>query len=250
MHSKSQTGSGQAGAVLALLPKMCRRVICPGLRVGQVWRSFRSEVATVVALDYEVKGRTFSGSVADTLGESPMRLLYCRTCATIPGRLPPLTEIPDLGYELPEGQPDPLVQHVIEEHTRMDPLGHGGSQMRDSPFRLMQVSDEEWNDDKEGVIKVLNAENKKVGFDAWVYESVNTYAEDALRCYRDHHRPAEGCIDWWDESKRIGRPTEEGRSAVADQYKLGERDPHLCQYCPVASWVQTQVNFRQGLYKK
>lgn len=178
-----------------------------------------------------------------------MRLLYCRTCAQTPGRLPPLEEIPDLDYELPEGDVDPLVEHVVERHTTMDPMGHGSSSMENSPFRLMHIPDEEWNADKQGVIKAINAENKKVGMDAWVYESHNTYAEDALRCYVEHQRPKEGCIDYWSESKRIGRPTTEGRQAVKDQYKLGERDPHLCQYCPVQSWVSTQVNFKHGLYR-
>jgi hypothetical protein len=163
--------------------------------------------------------------------------------------LPPLEEIPDLGYELAEGEVDPLVEHVVERHTTMDPMGHGAALMENSPFRLMHVPDDEWNNDSEGVIKAINEANKKVGLDAWVYESVNTYAEDALKCYAAHHRPKEGCIDWWSESKRIGRPTAEGQQAVADQYKLGDRDPHLCQYCPVASYVQTQVNFKRGLYK-
>lgn len=180
-----------------------------------------------------------------------MRLLCCSTCSKTDGpKRPALEEIPDLGYDLPEGEVDPLVEYVIEAHTRINPLGHGGVDLRHSPFRLMHVDDVHWMTDRDNVIKAINDENKKVGFDAWVSEAVNTYEEDALKCYSAHHRPKEGCIDYWDESKRIGRPTELGRQAVADQYKLGQTDPHICQYCPVQSWVQTQVNFKQGLYKK
>jgi hypothetical protein len=171
------------------------------------------------------------------------RLLYCKTCAT-------LEEIPDLGYELAEGEPDPLVEGLLMKHYERDYKGHGGGTGEEqSPFRIPVVDAAEWRDSRAQVIKLINAENKKVGFDAWVYESQNTYSEDAMRCYNDHHRPKEGCIDWWDESKRIGRPTAEGQQAVKDQYKLGDRDPHLCMYCPVASFVQTQVNFKRGLYK-
>lgn len=171
-----------------------------------------------------------------------MRLLYCNTCAT-------LEEVPDSAHELQEGEVDPLVEELVRRHTERDPMGHGGAQLQTSPFRLPVVDDDEWKNDRAKIIDLLNAENKKVGFDAWVAEATNTYAEDALRCYKEHHRPAEGCIDYWSDAKRIGRPTVEGQAVVRDQYKLGESDPHLCQWCPVQSWVQTQVNFRKGLYK-
>jgi hypothetical protein len=168
-----------------------------------------------------------------------------------------LEEIPDLGHELerdPETgeivEVDPYVQTLLLKHYERDYRGHGGGTGEETaPFRIPVVDDLAWAHDREGVIKAVNAENKKVGFDAWAYEATNTFSEDALRCYNEHHRPKEGCIDWWSESKRIGRPTEIGRAVVKDQYKLGERDPHLCQFCPVATYVQTQINWRQGRYK-
>jgi hypothetical protein len=99
-------------------------------------------------------------------------------------------------------------------------------------------------------MKQLNDSNKNVGFDAWVYESTNTYAEDALKCYQRHNRPKEGCVDWWSDSKRIGRPTEVGKLALKENQKMGKSDPHLCQFCPVASYVQTEINHKRGLYKE
>ena len=172
-----------------------------------------------------------------------MRLLYCRTCTT-------LEEVPDLGYELGDTEVDPLVERLVQKHTERDPMGHGDASMQASPFRLPIVDDEEWANNRSAVIKAINESNKKVGMDAWVYEATDTYKEDAMKCYSAHNRPKEGCIDWWADDKRIGRPTELGKALVKDQYKLGERDPHLCQWCPVASHVQTQVNFKSGLYKK
>lgn len=172
-----------------------------------------------------------------------MRLLFCQTCKT-------LEEIDDLGYDLVEGEVDPLVEALVLKHTQKDAMGHGSSHMNQSPFRLINVDDLEWATERERLIRLINTENKKVGFDGWVYESMNTFADDALKCYSAHHRPKQGCIDWWDESKRIGRPTVEGQQAVKDLPGLGDRDPHLCQYCPVASYVRTEINHRKGLYKE
>ena len=172
-----------------------------------------------------------------------MRLLFCKTCST-------LEEVPDLGRDLAEGEADPFVEGLVMTHTQRDSMGHGSAAMANSPFRLMDVDDEKWRTERQSVIDTVNKENKKVGFDAWVYESQSTYSEDALKCYRAHHRPKGACIDWRADSKRIGRPTAEGQQAVKDEYKLGQKDPHLCDYCPVASWVQTQKNFAAGLYKE
>lgn len=168
-----------------------------------------------------------------------MRLLFCNACKS-------LEEVED--YEGPL-EVDPLIEQLVRKHNERAPMEHGGRDLRASPMRIAVVPDIKWATDREEIIKQINNENRKVGFDAWVYEATNTYSEDALRCYSDHHRPKQGCIDWWDESKRIGRPTEEGQAAVKDQYKLGQRDPHLCQYCPVASFVQTEINHRKGLYR-
>ena len=172
-----------------------------------------------------------------------MRLLYCRTCASA-------EEIPDLGRDLGDGEVDPYVEPLVLRHTERDPMGHGDASMMTSPFRLAHVDDEEWANNRKGVIQQLNESNKSVGLDSWVYEAVDTYKVDAGRCYKEHGRPKEGCIDWWDDSKRIGRPTGVGKQALKENYKTGDSDPHLCQFCPVASYVQTQVNFKKGLYKK
>jgi hypothetical protein len=171
-----------------------------------------------------------------------MRLLYCRTCSS-------LEEVPDLDHELGEGEVDPLVEYLVQKHTERDPMGHGDVSMQTSPFRLPVVDDEEWKNNRAQVIKVINESNKSVGMDGWVYEATSTYAVDAGKCYNAHNRPKEGCIDWWDDSKRIGRPTAMGKSALKEGYKLGQNDPHLCQWCPVFTYVQTQVNFKAGMYK-
>jgi len=171
-----------------------------------------------------------------------MRLVACNVCKTV-------EEVPDLGYDLEQGDVDPLLEEIFLRHTQRDPMRHGGADLKYSPWTVGYIEDEKWVTDRDQVLKSFQEANRKVGFDPWVYEAINTYGEDALRCYNEHRRPKDGCIDWWSDSKRLGRPTETGRKVVKDRYKLGERDPHLCMYCPVATHVQTEINFKRGLYK-
>jgi len=169
-----------------------------------------------------------------------MRLLYCAHCRT-------LEEVPDYHGE---EEPDPLIEELVRQHNVRDPMAHGGASLTRSPMRVAVVEDKDWEHHREAIIKRLNESMKEVGFAPWVNEAMNTYAEDALKCYSVHHRPKEGCIDYWSDTKRIGRPTLEGRKAVKEGYRIGEQDPHLCQWCPVHSFVQTQKNWKAGLYKK
>lgn len=166
-----------------------------------------------------------------------MRLLFCKFCKT-------LEELDDF-----DGPPeaDVLLNTLVMKHNVRDPMKHGGEETL--PLSLMYISEKTWAEEKDDVIKQINMEHKATGFDGWVYESMSTYKEDALRCYSAHHRPKDGCIDWWAESKRIGRPTEEGQKAIRDMPGLGDYDPHLCQYCPVATYVQTEIRHKQGAYK-
>lgn len=179
-----------------------------------------------------------------------MRLLFCNLCKT-------LEECPD--YEGPL-EIDPILEDLVRRHNERDPMGHGGRDLRASPMRVAVIaptehktSDEVWETDRENVLKQLNEENKKVGHASWAYEALNTYAEDAMKCYNRHRRPDLGngkpCIDYWSESKRIGRPSVMGRTMLKIAPKKGTSDPHLCQWCPYYSTVSTEVRWRAGMYR-
>lgn len=179
-----------------------------------------------------------------------MRLLFCDLCKT-------LEEIPDYEGEM---EVDPLVEDLVRRHNERDPMGHGGRDIRHSPMRIAVIeptehmtSDQVWAADRENILKQLNEQNKKVGFSSWAYESLNTWQEDAMTCFRRHRRPDIGngkpCIDFWSDSKRIGRPTEIGKQVLKENAKLGTGDPHLCQFCPYFSGVQTEIRFKQGMYR-
>jgi hypothetical protein len=61
---------------------------------------------------------------------------------------------------------------------------------------------------------------------------------EALRCFNRHNRPANGCMDYEDESKTIGR-------------KVGipkENRQYLCHYCPAQEHVTHKKRLAKGMY--
>ena len=132
-------------------------------------------------------------------------------------------------------------------------MGHAGKHLTALPMRLAVVDDMDYAYSRDEVMKKMLEDSKDVGFEPWVGESHNTFMEDASKCYNQHNRPDLGagkaCIDYMSESKRIGRPTQEGRDALKENFKIGESDPHLCQWCPYHTTVLTEIRSRKGMYK-
>jgi hypothetical protein len=61
---------------------------------------------------------------------------------------------------------------------------------------------------------------------------------EALRCFNRHNRPSNGCMDYEDESKTIGR-------------KIGvpkENRQYLCHYCPAQEYVTHKNRLAKGMY--
>lgn len=144
---------------------------------------------------------------------------------------------------------DPYVEALVLKHNRKDPMAHGGVQLKASPIQIYMVSDHDWETKREDVITNIMEKVKGSGMTAEFDGAFNTFQDDALRCFREHHRPPEGCIDYWDDSKRLGRPTAEGKKAIKVNFKLGKADPHLCQFCPVNTYVTTSIRAKKGMYK-
>lgn len=170
-----------------------------------------------------------------------MRLLHCNVCRTV-------DEIPDYSGS---DEVDPLVEKVVLEHHKRDPMAHGGEAT--VPMRIAVVDDLDYAHSRDEVMKKLMEEGKNVGFDPWVGEAHNTFHDDALKCYSQHKRPdyaaGKRCLDYMSEEKRIGRPTEIGQKIVKENYKIGQTDPHLCNWCPYHTTVQTEIRARKGMYK-
>ena len=130
-------------------------------------------------------------------------------------------------------------------------MGHAGQHLTTLPMRLAYVDDLDYAHSRDEVMKKLAEEGKAAGFDPWVGEAHNTYLEDADKCWKQHRCPKEGspCIDYMSDSKRIGRPTAEGRHVLKEAPKIGEADPHLCNWCPYHTVVMTEIRHRKGMYK-
>lgn len=154
------------------------------------------------------------------------RLLLCHTCKTI-------DELPD--YSGPS-EHDVLLDHAVEAHRFPNGEEHIG--------KLATVPTADWeNTTKRRAIEaeIKAAVQGNTGFPSEYYATRNTYQADALKCYSEHHRPKEGCIDYCDADKRLGNPTRAG-------WQGGPR-VFLCQFCPVETWVKTQVRHQKGAYK-
>lgn len=161
-----------------------------------------------------------------------MRLLRCGQCKSI-------EELPDAPagvdpHHIEPGQ-DPYLDNLVSRHE-----GH-------APANLFHIEDADWADldKRKGILEQMAA--KTTGFEGDFYDVRNTFQEDAMTCFKRHNRPAEGCPDYHHDSKKLDRPTPEGR-ALAREYSKAPA-VYVCSFCPVQSWVESQVNLANPAYK-
>lgn len=155
-----------------------------------------------------------------------LRLLLCHTCRTV-------DELPD--YHGPP-EHDVLLEDIVSRHRFSDGTEHIG--------KLADVAEEDWRDSyrRNQILEQIKAAvEKSTGMPSEWYATKATYQEEALKCYGQHHRPKEGCIDYRDSNKRLGNPTRAG-------WQAGPR-VWLCDFCPCHRWVETQVRYQKGDYK-
>lgn len=155
-----------------------------------------------------------------------VRLLICHSCRTV-------DELPDF-HGRPED--DVLLDDLIQRHRFPDGNEHMG--------KLALVEEAVWHDPykRQAVLEqIKKAVEKSTGFPSEWYATRDTYREDAMRCYKQHSRPKQGCIDYCDSDKRLGNPTRAG-------WEAGPR-VFLCNFCPVETYVRTQEQWIRGAYK-
>jgi hypothetical protein len=173
-----------------------------------------------------------------------IRVIICRVCKTI-------EEIPFKDPNSP-GE-DSYLEAYIQRHMRKG--GHDGDNVVLPPA---VVSKKQWDNQRvrDALLKEIRQRTTGTkfgggqGIDLEVYASFDTFKEEAQKCFNQHGRPKEGCIDYCDRTKLLGRPTQEGRQFAKENPKLAiETGPYLCWQCPVQTWVTTQVRAKRGDYK-
>lgn len=74
--------------------------------------------------------------------------------------------------------------------------------------------------------------------DVYIRDFRDELKVDAMRCFNRHNRPSDGCIDWCNDDKVIGR-------------KVGipkEKRQYLCMYCPAADHYVHKARMLKGMY--
>lgn len=167
------------------------------------------------------------------------RILRCDDCKT-------LDKLPDFN-----GNPDDdilLADLIARKHTGLPGDGsalHRGNLFVCDPDTWKRIEDASENN----ADAVLQKELEAIQGEA--FASRDFYREDALVCFNRHGRPKEGCIDWMDASKRIDNPSPEGKKMAREHPRFAQlNNPHLCNFCPVASWVMVKQRAKRGDYKR
>lgn len=152
-----------------------------------------------------------------------IRLLVCHDCRSI-------EELPDF-----KGNPrdDHLLEHLSSKHRFPNGEEHVGA--------LCDVEKDQWENDavRQEIVAHIGKPSDHTGLEPEYYATKNTFQADALACYSQHNRPKQGCIDWKDDRKRLGNPSQDPRAPKV----------YLCDFCPVKTYVVTEQRHRAGLYK-
>jgi hypothetical protein len=161
----------------------------------------------------------------DTAVRPKIRLLHCYDCRT-------LEELPDFS-----GPPeyDTILEVALSNHET-NGIRHVG--------KLYDVEERVW--------KLKNLRNTLIeqikgggsmglaAIDPKFYEVRETFKDDALKCYKEHLRPKDGCSDWRSDSKRLVPPTKKERSEVGLSMEGAPRQ-WLCNFCPVRAFYERKA---------
>jgi hypothetical protein len=139
---------------------------------------------------------------------------------------------------------DPVLEDFIEKHTH----GRDDNTVIGGMIQVYSIDANTWN-----AVDVVTQIKKELHdqHNAW-YEEKDEYKEAALKCYNAHGNPdlQSGCIDYMDDSKRIGPRTykvegEHRKVEIPDRFRQ-----YLCYVCPYQqTYIQVELRQRRGMYK-
>jgi len=152
--------------------------------------------------------------------EAVHRLLVCKSCAVL-YKLPPYDGPPEYDMALID---------IIDRH-----LQRADDPRPESHISLIFRTDEATASklDVETALKKELADN-----DLFIKEFRDDLKDDAMACFNRHQRPSNGCPDYGDSSKVIGRT--HGVPPEKRQY--------LCMYCPAQEYVTHKLRIAKHMY--
>lgn len=175
--------------------------------------------------------------------EGPViRLMLCLVCNTI-DELPPFDGPPEQ---------DVLLEIAAEKHEFPSGERHVG--------KLFILPVQMWMDEKKrkAIIDQLKEgagiAGSHKGLDALTdddsyYSSKSQFGEDAMKCWKYHLQPKDGCGDYMSEEKRLVPKTDiERKNLGLPTAKESGINVFLCQFCPVHSAVTTRKRAIMGMY--
>ena len=160
----------------------------------------------------------------DTVVHPRIRVLHCHDCGT-------LDEIP--WYEGPP-EYDSLLEVVLSRHETNGHRHIG---------KLFDVEIRVWKLDnlRNQIIENIKGGSKGLAaFDPSYYHTRDTFREDALKCYKEHLRPKDGCGDWRADSKILRPDTRKERLEVGLDMS-GAPKHWLCDHCPVSAYYERKA---------
>lgn len=167
------------------------------------------------------------------MAERIVGLYVCFQCKEI-------NEIPD--YNPKDADRDTRIGYLVEMHLQR----HPSLEDRDVTMwsKLGFVPESMWKNTeyKKQIVNGILKSNDQTGFDAEFYATMDTFKEDAGKCYQSHGRPdytAIGCQDYLSASKELKPNTAIERKAAGlpkyDDVKI--KRSFLCEHCPYHSQV-------------
>lgn len=148
------------------------------------------------------------------------RLLACKSCGV-------MYKLPD--YDGPPEYDMSLID-IIDRH-----LAKAADPRPESHISLIFRCDDE-TAAKLDVETTLKSELAK--YNVEVHEMRDDFKTEALACFDRHSRPKQGCIDYEDDSKTIGR-----RVGIPKDKRM-----YLCHFCPAQDFVTHSLRVKKGMY--
>lgn len=124
---------------------------------------------------------------------------------------------------------DPLLEDLVGRH------GHGRPDTDVMQFIKVFPVDQATYEKLDVVTELKKELSKQTGH---FFEESTYYRDEATKCYNSHGNPEGSCIDYLDDSRRIGS------SKIPKKYQT-----FLCHLCPIQqSYINVEIRRKAGLY--